>query len=443
MAKKQKNRKLQEQDFEDIRSYTKDTPDRRPYLIQDNTPPRPAEGQQRNRPAGANRPVRRPAPDWEIPEWELQSRRRPPADQRTSSRRPSERLTPPERLISPEHRPLPSGRGQQPRKRKSGVRKPVVFFLALIMTTATAILAIFLLFKISDIQVTGDVLEGHSDEEIIRIADCRIGGNLVFLSTGKSEKDLKTQIPYIQEVKLIRHLPNTLEIRVKAAQVAACVSGGSGWLCVNEDGKVLETRGSPQDGILQILGLTPPETEPGTVLQLEDSIAQTACTTILRTLQGLGLTGEFTRADLSDLSDIRLIYQNRIEFQLGSTLELDYKIELGCRALEKLGSNERGIMNLALSGDTKRAVFTAGEIDLAPVPPPVQTDDPAGAGTDGDNTDGDNSDPDDRTNPDDGDTGPDQDDDPGDGDDPTWNEPDNDSGDYRTEGIPDGVFTGN
>ena len=437
MAKKQKNRKLREQDFEDIRSYTKDTPDRRPNLFQEENP---RGKRQTGRPAGTNQTARRKAPDWELPEWEMNSRRRPSAGERTSPNqgRPSDRPISQERPVSSERRPIPSGRDRQPRKGKSEVKKPVVFFLALIMTAATAVLAIFLFFKISDIQVTGDVLEGHSDEEIIRISDCRVGGNLVFLSTGKSEAALKKQIPYIQNVRLIRHLPNTLEIRVTAAKIAACVSGGSGWLFVNKDGKVLENRGGPQDGILKIMGLNPPETEPGNVLLLEDNTAQTACTTILRTVQELGLTGEFTRADLSDLSDIRMVYQDRIEFQLGSTLELGYKIELGCRALEKLGPGEHGIMNLAFSGDTKRAVFTAGEIDLPPVQTPVQTGEPTGNGADRDDSPA----PESGTDTD-GDTDPDGYDDPGDGDEPAMDEPDKEAGNYRTEGIPNGVFTGN
>lgn len=436
MAKKQNNRKLREKDFEDIRSYTKDTPDRRPQYVQNGSPPRPAEQRQSARLAGTDRPVRkptrRPAPDWEIPEWEVNSRRRPPAGDRTSPDHSSNRLISQERLISPEHRPISSQKGRPERRKPSGVRKIVLFFLAVVMTAVTALFAIFLLFKISDIQVTGDTLEGHSSEEIIRISGCEVGGNLIFLATGSAENTLKTQIPYIQDVKLIRHLPNTLEIRLTAAQIAASVSGSEGWLYVSGEGKVLEHRESPRDGILQILGLSPPDIEPGAFLQLEDSNAQAACNTILHTVADLGLAAEFTRADLSDLSDIRLVYQDRIEFQLGSTLDLDYKIELGCRALEKLGPREQGVMNLALSGDTKRAVFTAGEIGLAPAQTPVPEKEPAGDQTD--------------SSPESGGDDPNADDPDTDGDlDPDRDEPNQDepNGDYRTDGIPDDVFTGN
>ena len=128
------------------------------------------------------------------------------------------------------------------------------------------------------------------------------------------------------------------------------------------------------------------------------------------------------------------MYQDRIEFQLGSALELDYKIELGCRALEKLEPGERGILNLAYANDTKRAVFTAGEIGLAPAQTPEPTHDPAGdePGSSPDSDPG--GDEPDQDAPE-GDTDPGQDE--------PEDTPDDNPGDYRTEGIPEDAFTGN
>ena len=209
-------------------------------------------------------------------------------------------------------------------------------FTVLFMTVVTVLLAIFLLFKVSTIKITGDVIEKYGTDEILRVSGCKTGENLVFLPTGSREEALKEQLPYIGEVEFIRHFPGTLEIRVTAAKVAACVSSGGGWLYVNDSGKILENQKEPQNGILQILGLSPLDTEPGDHLRLEDSSAQDACDAILKTVAELEMTQEFTRVDISNLSDIRLLYQDRIELQLGNVLDLDYKIELGCRSLEKL-----------------------------------------------------------------------------------------------------------
>ena len=57
-------------------------------------------------------------------------------------------------------------------------------------------------------------------------------------------------------------------------------------------------------------------------------------------------------------------YQDRIQFQLGSTVELAYKINYGLDLVtgrenqEYIGSDETGTLDLSLAGDTKQAYFT-------------------------------------------------------------------------------------
>ena len=408
MAKKERKSGMWERDFEDISSHSRNAPPpKRPHPVQENRSFRSGE---ERRPARPTRPVRRPPPDWELPEWDLQNRRRSPERGRTSSERP--------------RRPEPSGHRPPPAKRRGkkpvrpGVRKAMLTFTVLFMTVVTVLLAIFLLFKVSTIKITGDVIEKYGTDEILRVSGCKTGENLVFLPTGSREEALKEQLPYIGEVEFIRHFPGTLEIRVTAVKVAACVSSGGGWLYVNDSGKILENQKEPQNGILQILGLSPLDTEPGDHLRLEDSSAQDACDAILKTVAELEMTQEFTRVDISNLSDIRLLYQDRIELQLGNVLDLDYKIDLGCRSLEKLEkleAGQKGVMDLSHAGETKNAVFTSGEIGAASAQTPAP---PAQSGTQepvSSSPEGTTDDPASQPEP---------------------------SGNPRTEGIPDDVFTG-
>lgn len=411
MAKKERKGGMWENDFEDIssNSHSASAAPRRPRPVREN---RSAYSREERRPA---RPARRPPPDWELPEWEIQNRRRPPERGRTNFDRPRR----PEPL---ERRPSPPAKKRGKKPVQTGVRKAIVAFTVLFMTAVTVLLAIFLLFKVSVVEVTGDGTEKYGIDEILRVSGCKTGENLVFLPSGSREKALKERLPYIGEVEFIRHFPGTLEIHVTAAQVAACVSSGGNWLYVNDSGKILETQNTPENGILQILGLIPLDTEPGEYLRLEDSNAQAACNTVLHTVAELEKTKEFTKVDISNLSDIRLVYQNRIEFQLGSVLELDYKIELGCRALEKLEAGARGVMDLSHADTTKRAIFTSGEIGTAPVQPsaqPNQNDAAAPVSSSPGGKEGANgssaSEPGGEPEP---------------------------SGNPRTEGIPDEVFTG-
>lgn len=368
MEKKRRNSGMWENDFEDISSHSQNDPNRRPRPVPESRAPRPAE----NRPSSRNsRPPRRPDPDWEVPEWELSDRNRRP---RAGPDRPGGRTSPASQRRGgrPGPRPAPPPRKRTKKPLSAGARKAVMAFTVLVMAAATALLAIFLLFKVSDIQITGDVIEGYQNADILEICGYEIGDNLFFLSTKDKEKKLMEQLPYIGEAKISRHLPGTLEIHLTAAEIAACVSGGSSWFYVSGEGKILEKQDEPKSGALQIMGLAPLDAEPGQMVRVEDDNAQTAYRTILAALTELGTAGDFTRLDLSDLSDIRLIYQDRIEFLLGNVLELQYKVELGCRSVAELGAGETGVMDLAYADETKRAIFTAGAIDAAASQAPAE-----------------------------------------------------------------------
>lgn len=365
MEKKRRNSGMWENEFEDISSHSQSEWNRRTRPVPEGRSPRPSEGR-RPRPVRTDRPARRPDPDWEIPEWEVSDRNRRPRagiPERTSPGR--ERSRNAERPGRPPSRSAPPPRKRAKKPLSAGARKAVMAFTVLIMAGATALLAIFLLFKVSDIQITGDVVEGYQNADILEICGYEIGDNLFFLSTKDKEKKLMEQLPYIGKAEISRHLPGTLEIRLTAAEVSACVSSGGSWLYVSGEGKILEKQEKPKSGTLQILGLAPIDAAPGQMVRVEDENAQTAYQTILAVLTELGTAADFTRLDLSDLSDIRLIYQDRIEFQLGNVLELRYKIELGCRSLAELGAGVKGVMDLAYADETKRAVFTAGAVDSA------------------------------------------------------------------------------
>ena len=103
---------------------------------------------------------------------------------------------------------------------------------------------------------------------------------------------------------------------------------------------------------------------PGAQLQAQDEDYQSAYDTIFAVLEQRGAAGDFVSLDLTDLYNITMNYQDRIQFQLGSTVELAYKINYGLDLVtgrenqEYIGSDETGTLDLSLAGDTKQAYFT-------------------------------------------------------------------------------------
>ena len=204
----------------------------------------------------------------------------------------------------------------------------------------------------------------YEESAILDVCGYQVGDNLALLTTAEQEDALESQLPYIEEAQVIRHFPNTLEIHVTAAQKAACVQSGSQWFNVSYSGKILESVAAPEDGVLQVTGLTLTDPAPGAQLQAQDEDYQSAYDTIFAVLEQRGAAGDFVSLDLTDLYNITMNYQDRIRFQLGSTVELAYKINYGLDLVtgrenqEYIGSDETGTLDLSLAGDTKQAYFT-------------------------------------------------------------------------------------
>ena len=139
-----------------------------------------------------------------------------------------------------------------------------------------------------------------------------------------------------------------------------------GWLWVSDQGKILELGTAPAEGTMMIRGYPSLTSQPGQFLSAEDQTLQAVLTEILGKLSDLEILEDCTRLDLTDLYDIRLWYQDRVECKLGSTAELSYKLEFAQKLLTnttRIGGQETGVLDLSYA-DTHNAGFLAGPIEL-------------------------------------------------------------------------------
>ena len=287
------------------------------------------------------------------PQGNPPARRRPPGPPGGSGRRPPRRE--------------PPRKGRKPLGKTA--RRVTLLLAVLAMAAVTALLCVFLLFKVSSLQVTGDPV--YSQEEVLALCDYAIGDNLLFAPTQSQEERLESQLPYVEDAEVIKHFPNTLEIRITAAQTAASVSSGGGWLYVSSQGKILELGAEPAAATMQVTGFVSTATQPGQYLQAEDATALSALQEILTALTDREMITQCTRLDLTDLYDIRLWYQDRVECKLGSTAELTYKLDFAYDALinptteNRIGDKETGVLDLSYAADAHKAGFEAGPVDPA------------------------------------------------------------------------------
>ena len=374
-------------DFEDLNSHSSGEPpqfdwfvNRERILEEDRAARRSREGEappgRRERRASSREGARPREP---ASGRERRGRAQPAPSQR---KRPGGR--PPSRERTAKGPPPPRGGGPrerrevQPRKRRKPMslfkRRLLIVLTLLAMLLVTLFLAESLLLRVTAVQVTGDA--PYAEEEIKEICGYKPGDNMLFLPIRDREQKLEAQLPYIGKAKISRKLPGTVVVDITAAQALCAVENAGIWLLASSEGKILESVPNPPEGVMQVQGILLKSSQPGQKLETERSEAGQAFGDIMEKLAELEAQ-DFTKLDLTDLNNIRLWYQDRVECQLGNTKQLDYKLQTAYGLLtDKIPLDQRGVLKLnylpegaqLVSGDE---VLTSGRGDMFPSGLPV------------------------------------------------------------------------
>lgn len=225
------------------------------------------------------------------------------------------------------------------RRRRPSLRRYFIHIVLLLFISVTALAALSLTvwFGLEEIEV--EISPGrYKAQQIIEASQLEPGENLIRMNTKAAGQRIEDAFPYVLSAKLRRVLPNKAVIEVKLAQPAEAVMAGGEYILIDERHRVLET-GLPllpqgfrrAAGFEEAKGLSPGDFLP-------DSLAER-----FKTLRQLSLDIEccgFEGIDIIDLSDIlnlRLLYKGKIIIELGSRLDLDYKVRLAQAALRAQG----------------------------------------------------------------------------------------------------------
>lgn len=257
-------------------------------------------------------------------------------------------------------------------------RRLLIVLAVLGMLAGTIFLAESLLFRVTEVRVTGDPV--YAEEDILKICGFKTGDNLLLIPASDRERRLESQLPYIAKAEITRRIPGAVQIEITAAKGLCSIEAQGQWYTVAAGGKVLEAGGGPREGLMQVLGVTPRSARVGEKLELDEEEVSSVFMELLGIIGELGEEGrnpaeEFTKMDLTDLYNIRLWYQDRVECVLGSTSQLEYKLRWGYGNLtdpeDGIGTEERGALDLSYLPTKKRSYFTPSEGSTVGTPTPA------------------------------------------------------------------------
>ena len=240
-------------------------------------------------------------------------------------------------------------------RRKKNRRKKLIIraTLCAIFLIAGVILALTMFFNISEITVTGDTV--YSVDDIIEKSGVQIGDNLIFVSKNKINEQIATELPYVGSVKIKRHLPTSLELIITKTDAVYAVVINGYYTLLDENGKVLEKDLEYVGENIILLNLGEEiSAETGKTITTSDEVYLEKLFSVRSTYVECGIE-DITAIDLSDVYDIKLVYQGRITIELGETNKenLSKKLALGKAALETQNEENmlyRGTINLSVDG---------------------------------------------------------------------------------------------
>lgn len=313
-------------------------------------------------------------------------------DRRPQTRRPVPRQGAQVRSM-PQRPPMPPGQRQKmqhARRRKQRIRTiglyavmigvPLVVLLIIIL-----ILSRTVLFKIQNIDITNPKDASYTASQIVTESGVVYGKqNLFSCDLDKVARNIEQRLPYIGKAQVERDFPKTLRVTVTPTRASAAIAFGTGYLLINEEGKMLEQVETAPDNVPvlrckaefeinlgQIIGKSADGKKPDDKMKEAASMI-TLYKRIYAALKEAQIQ-EITLIDIRDVRAITLMYQNRLTIHLGTQDQLEQKLKTGAKIIAEekdMSKTRTGALDLTrmpygFSRDTYASVGNEDTTDVS------------------------------------------------------------------------------
>ncbi len=216
-----------------------------------------------------------------------------------------------------------------------------VFLIFILVAGIGVLLSVTLLFNIKKINIKGDV--DYLDDTVKQASGLKIGDNLVRLDAKNAEQKILSSLVYIEDADINKKYPDTLEINLKKCVPAANLEYDGGFLLVSKKGKILEIAKEADANIFTVKGFEPKDTEQGGYVQSTDEKKTKIYNEIVDAIIKYNIDNVVS-IDMTDKYAIVINYDNRVNFELGNSNDIAYKIKLADTVLKDMDGDKKGTM---------------------------------------------------------------------------------------------------
>lgn len=209
------------------------------------------------------------------------------------------------------------------------------------------VLGISIFFKVETVTVSGT--EKYTPFMIQEASGIQDGDNLLTLDKVRASGKIIAALPYVESVRIAIQLPDTVHIEITEMDVVYSIKDtNDAWWLITSDGRVVVKADSATAGShAQILGVTLENPSSGQTVSGDAHLS--AALSILQYLESESIIGTVASVDVTDLTDIQLMYGRQYQVKLGDTTELGYKIRCMKSAIAELEDYQQGVLDVSFT----------------------------------------------------------------------------------------------
>lgn len=244
------------------------------------------------------------------------------------------------------------------KKRKRQIR--IALTVVIVMAIAGIVALVYCVAygaPINKINVTGK--STYTNEQIIEASGIREGDNMLRIRKNEVSRTICEELPYVSTVKVEFKLPDTLVLKVTQAQEKYLIVGKGGYLCLDENGKVLSLKKKKaKEGQYRLEGFDQQTAREGDTYTPEgDNVTRyDVAKKIVAQLE----KNELKKANLLQMGDLNKVvvqYDGRINIYLNGSdyvkdgSDLEEKIALVAGVIkEQITENSKGYIDARFEG---------------------------------------------------------------------------------------------
>lgn len=240
------------------------------------------------------------------------------------------------------------------RRRKSNRRRRGSFgflykLLSILVICGAVVAAVTLFFRVNHVEILGE--ERYTEEEILEASAIETGDNLYLLNKNAVAGGIRAALPYIEQIRINRRLPDTLVIEVKECGTPfALVQEGSAWL-ISPKGMIVDQltpEAAADYGTITGCQLLAPTVGTHLALATEYAQQQESLLALMKALEELGMLADTDGIRLDDLSAIHMDYLGRFTVKMPYGADYILKLKMLRQAIEsdKVQDNMTGTFDM-------------------------------------------------------------------------------------------------